>query len=376
MDNVTVVVTGTNGISGGIATLNLNILLAVQELTEGQNQKVTVLSYLDQPRDRPDFLENEISFKGYDENKTAFVVGLLKEGLSGGNFFFDHVTLAAPILPIQLFGHITTVIFAHGSEAWRDVRRTSSWAFQAADLCLANSHFTLRKMRDHIPPFSGEVCPLGLSPRFDLTDQLPTRRNETVKLTAVNNSTEELKDKVLLLVGRMDREEPGKGRRPLIRILPELQKYHPGVQLVFPGAGNDIDNLKASAREYDVDGSVFLPGYVSTEILEKLYQKSYAYVMPSRQEGFGLVYLEAMNYGLPCIGCWNDGAEEVITHRETGYLVEKNNDKALYDAVIRLLDNPRKAELMGKKGFKKLRSTFSSRHFRRRFRDKIRGVLQ
>jgi len=376
MSDITVVVTGTDGVPGGIAALNLNILQAVQEHVQDREGTITVLSYLDKQTDRPDCLEESVDFRGYDGQKPQFIASLLGEAVRGVNFLFDHVTLVPPVLPFQMLGRIRTVVFAHGSEAWGDVRRSSQWAFQAVDLCLTNSAFTLNKMQDRLPPFPGDSCPLGLSPRFELNEQFPEKREEVIRLSAVDGRERELRDKVLLLVGRMKREETGKGRRPLIRILPELQNHHSDVQLVFPGSGNEIVNLEAFTREHGIASSVFLPGYVSTEMLERLYRSCYAYVMPSRQEGFGLAYLEAMNYGAPCIGCWDDGAEDVITHGETGYLVEGGNDNALRDAALRLLNDPQRAEEMGRMGFEKLHRTFTSRHFRNRFRKKIRGVLQ
>lgn len=376
MGDITVVVTGTDGIPGGIAALNLNILQAVQEHVEDRREKVTVLSYLDKQTDRPDCLRESVDFRGYDGQKPQFIAALLEEAVRGGNFLFDHVTLVPPVLPFQMLGHIRTVVFAHGSEARGKMRRSSQWAFQAVDLCLTNSAFTLKKMRDRLPPFPGDTCPLGLSPRFELNEQVPGEREEGIRLTAVDGRERELGDKVLLLVGRMEQREAGKGRRPLMRILPELHNHHPNVQLVFPGSGNEVVTLEVFAREHGVASSVFLPGYVSAEMLERLYNSCYAYVMPSRQEGFGLTYLEAMNYGAPCIGCWDDGAEDVITHGETGYLVEGGNDDALRDAVLRLLNNPQRAEDMGRTGFEKLHRKFTSRHFRNRFLKKIRGVLQ
>lgn len=376
MNDITVVLTGTDGVPGGIAALNLNILLAVQEHVQDRGGAVTVLSYLDKQTDRPECLEEKVEFRGYNGQKAQFVAALLREAARGVNFFFDHVTLVPPILPFQIFGHVNTVVFAHGSEAWRKVRRSSQWALQAADLCLTNSAFTLSKMQSRLPPFTGDTCPLGLSPRFELNENVPEDCDEMVRLRAVDGRKRGLGDRVLLLVGRMERGEPGKGRRPLIRILPDLHTHHPDAQLVFPGAGNEVEDLRAFAREHEVTSSVFLPGYVSTKALERLYKSCYAYVMPSRQEGFGLAYLEAMNYGAPCIGCWDDGAEDVITHGETGYLVEGGNDEALRDAIVRLLNDPQRAEEMGTKGFEKLHRTFTSRHFRDRFRNKIRGVFQ
>ena len=59
------------------------------------------------------------------------------------------------------------------------------------------------------------------------------------------------------------------------------------------------------------------------------------------QGGFGLVYLEAMNYAKPCVGCFGDGGEDVIVDGETGLLVHDPNDaQELQQVLIELLEDP------------------------------------
>ena len=119
----------------------------------------------------------------------------------------------------------------------------------------------------------------------------------------------------------MDQREGKKGHRDLINVLPALLGEFPEVQVVLPGPGDDRNNLQALAQRKGVAPSVFLPGFVSTETLRSLYRDCYAFVLPSQQEGFGLAYLEAMNYAKPCVGCYDQGAEDVIVHGESGFLV-------------------------------------------------------
>lgn len=376
MDKICVVATGTTGIAGGISALNLNILLAVQEIARKVNAKVEVLSYLDGDEDRPSFLEDEAIFSSFNGGKVRFSFEMAKKPIEADLIIFDHVTLVPPILPLHRIGDPTVVVFAHGSEAWRNVSRLSRWIFRNVDLCLANSNFTLRKMRERIGKFNGDSCLLGLSPEFDLNDDLDYEIKDDLRLTAANGSKKKLRDRVLLLVGRMMSHEPGKGRWKLVQILPDLLRQYPGVQLVLPGPGDKKKELSRYACKMGVGESVFVPGFVSSSKLDQLYRRCFAYVMPSRQEGFGLVYLEAMNYAKPCIGSWDDGAQDVIVNGKTGYLVNKDSHSELFDAVARLLKHPDTAKEFGVSGFHRLHNNFTSAHFRDRFKEKLAGSLR
>lgn len=370
------VITGACRITGGIATTNLNILHALIDLVRENIIRLTVLSYLEREDDRPSFLPDSVSFKGFQSQKLTIAGSLLHAALKRPVFIFDHVTLALPVLPFAMTGAVKTIIFAHGSESWKLIRKTSSWSFKYASLCLTNSRYTLNKMRQKIPGFNGHACPLGLSPEFHINTKIPANNPDDIELEAADGEIHILTETVLLLVARLDSSEGQKGHRALIHVMPELIKEFPDVQLVFPGPGNDRKNLKELARQKGVASAVFLPGFVSIETLQRLYRHCYAFVMPSKQEGFGLVYLEAMNYAKPCVGCFDDGAEDVIVHGETGYLVhDPHNHKELLEVLRALLSDVEHTHALGKKGFERLHANFTSRHFQARIKEHITSIL-
>ena len=368
--------TGACALPGGIATLNLNILRALNDLAEERKMRLTVLSYLEKDTDRPDFLPAPVNFHGFDGNKPALVRALIQAAWPRPVFCFDHVTVALPVLPFATTGLVKTIIFAHGSESWRHIRCTSRWSFQSAALCLANSHFTLRKMQERIPRFKGVACPLGLSPRFALNENIPASDSEPIGLPAADGETRPLGNKVLLMVARMHPDEPRKGHYPLLKVWPAVTQEFPDAQLVFAGHGENKPTLERLARESGAASSIFFVGPASMDLLTRLYQHCYAFVMPSKQEGFGLVYLEAMNFGKPCVGCFDDGAEDVIVHEQTGLLVrDPNNAKELLGVLRLLLTEPERARQMGAKGFARLHERFTAAHVQQRVYENIAPVL-
>jgi phosphatidylinositol alpha-1,6-mannosyltransferase len=174
----------------------------------------------------------------------------------------------------------------------------------------------------------------------------------------------------------MHPREREKGHRQLLRVWPEITREFPEAQLVFAGPGEDREAIARTARESGVGESVFLPGEVSPGTLQQLFAGCYAFTMPSRQEGFGLVYLEAMNWAKPCLGCFDDGAEDVILHEQTGLLIRDQNDSAeLAGALRRLLGRPDEARQMGLRGFERLKAGFTSAHVQRRICDNLGRVL-
>lgn len=369
--------TGAQGLEGGIANTNLNVLRTLVNISKERKLELEVLSFCETENDRPGFLPSEISFRAFWGRKLQFAFNLLKESAPGKIFIFDHVSLALPLLPLSFFKTQKIIIFAHGSESWKRIRPLSRLLFEKASLCIINSEFTLKKMRQHIPKFNGIACPLGLSPDFPLNPIIPAPLDKKLQFRAADGTIKVLGPRFFLLVARMDPREGQKGHRQLIEILPELLKRYPGTQLVFAGSGEDQRNIQQLALEKKAGSSVFLPGRVSLPELQFLYQSCYAFVMPSQQEGFGLVYLEAMNFAKPCVGCFDQGAEDIIVHGETGFLVhDPNNREELLSVLSRFLSSSENAGRLGKNGFHRLHQFFTAEHYQNRIQDALLKVIK
>src|SRR5262249_54088385 len=112
-----------------------------------------------------------------------------------------------------------------------------------------------------------------------------------------------------LIVGRMMAEERYKGHDLLIDIWPSVVAAVPGAGLVVVGDGDDRARLHARAAS--LGDRVSFTGHVSDGALARLYRDCAFFVMPSRDEGFGLVFLEAMQAGKACIGAMGAAAEVI-----------------------------------------------------------------
>jgi glycosyltransferase involved in cell wall biosynthesis len=105
---------------------------------------------------------------------------------------------------------------------------------------------------------------------------------------------------------------------------------------------------------------------VSPATLDALLHRVGVMAMPSRQEGFGIVYLEAMKAGLSCIGATEDGASEPIVHGVTGLLVEQSDQRELAHSIISVLSQESLRNALGVAGLRRFESEFTFERYRAR----------
>jgi phosphatidyl-myo-inositol dimannoside synthase len=143
---------------------------------------------------------------------------------------------------------------------------------------------------------------------------------------------------ILLTVGRLSASERYKGHEQVFAALPALRARFPTLLHVVAGSGDDRERLEMRARELAGNSeAVRFLGFVPEEDLPDLYRLANLYVMPSSQEGFGIVYLEAAACGLKVVGGVGGGSGDAVADERIGVLVDPADEKALVEAVTRLL---------------------------------------
>lgn len=112
-------------------------------------------------------------------------------------------------------------------------------------------------------------------------------------------------------------------------------------------------------KEMPIDGVELIEPVWRREEVLKLYERADVFVMPSRLETWGDVFLEAMAYGLPCVGVHGQAMAEIIRHAETGFLVPPDAVDPLADRLIELLADPEKRIRMGMAGRRRVELEFT-----------------
>ena len=161
--------------------------------------------------------------------------------------------------------------------------------------------------------------------------------NTTDRLTDLNNNN-------LISVGRLSKE---KGFIDLIDVFKLIDMEDGNYSLNIVGDGLEYDRINNKIIDYNLTRKIKLLGYKDQEEINDLYVNSCLYLMTSYTESFGLVLIEAMSYGLPCIAYSSaEGAKDIIVNGYNGYLIENRNEHEMAKIVLDLLKNKdRLAEL-------------------------------
>src|SRR5262249_25517888 len=138
-----------------------------------------------------------------------------------------------------------------------------------------------------------------------------------------------------LIVARMSAAERYKGHDALLELWPKVLERHPGAILAIAGDGDDRQRLEEKAHALNVDGAVTFAGRIGDSALAGLYARCRFFVMPSRDEGFGLVFLEAMRAAKACIA-GTGAAAEIIDNGTTGLVIDPDDRGQLLAALMRL----------------------------------------
>lgn len=158
-------------------------------------------------------------------------------------------------------------------------------------------------------------------------------------------------------VGRL---VPEKGYFDLLNIYVDLKNKGCNWKLDIVGDGDERSRLEKFIKENNLTDDVILHGFKSSKEIEELMQKASIYLMTSYTESFGIVLLEAMSNGLPCIAFDSaEGAKEIITSGSDGYLIKHRNFKAMEKKILDLTNDLEKRKELGKNGRKKVKAYMS-----------------
>jgi phosphatidyl-myo-inositol dimannoside synthase len=235
--------------------------------------------------------------------------------------FVWHLRLVK-LLPFFRLPAAKVVLFLHGIEAWREQRWVDQQALKSVSLFLSNSNFTWQQFLHFNPTFKAypqQTIHLGIGQ--SLTGETPACATFPAAL----------------MISRLEKNEDYKGHREIIRAWPAVLQRLPEAELWIVGTGSLAADLKMLVRECGVEDRVKFYGWVSEEKKQELLRQCRCLALPSRAEGFGLVYLEAMRVGRPCLVSTFDAGREVVNPPEAGLAVDTTNQTELAEALCKLL---------------------------------------
>jgi len=146
---------------------------------------------------------------------------------------------------------------------------------------------------------------------------------------------------VLITLGRLVSQYRHKGFDEVLESLPELKKKISNIAYLVVGDGPDRKRLEEKAKRLGVVDYVVFSGYIPEEEKADHFRLADVYIMPSRGEGFGFVFLEALACGVPVIGSKADGSREALCGGEMGILVDPSNHKDIENGILTALRHPK-----------------------------------
>jgi len=153
--------------------------------------------------------------------------------------------------------------------------------------------------------------------------------------------------RVLLTVGFL---RPDKGHAIVLKALPTLIREFPDLEYRIVGDGSERQKLEALTEELGLAGHVvFLGSLPHPEAMNEMAQCE-LFILPSWNEAFGVVYLEAMANGKPIIGTTGEGISEILDQEAVGKAVLPKDVLAITEAIRELFQNPEQASAMGARG--------------------------
>jgi phosphatidylinositol alpha-1,6-mannosyltransferase len=281
-------------------------------------------------RERPGAASVRVRFRTAQGRRMRFASFALREAahaVTDTLVIVMHLQLLPVALPLVWRGARLMVVLM-GIEAWTPLGSLERFVFRRAWKAAAISTHTVERFR-HMNPALAHVPVTVCRPGAPLM---------------AHPSDERLAGQYALIVGRMSSSERYKGHDTLIELWPRIRQAVPGARLVIAGDGDDAGRLRQKAAALCGDGVAFV-GRISDAHLAALYRDAAFFVMPSTEEGFGLVYLEAMGASKPCIAA-HGAPEEIINNGVDGVIVDATDADALLDAMTRLFaDSPLRSRM-------------------------------
>ena len=155
-----------------------------------------------------------------------------------------------------------------------------------------------------------------------------------------------LKEKRLISVGRLS---PEKGFIDMLKIYNMLHKDYPDWKLDIIGDGVEKEKLSKYIKEHNLEDGVTLHGFKDKEYINDLLHKSSIFLLTSYTESFGIVLIEAMSHGVPCVAFDSaEGARELIQSGKNGYLIKNRSYSAFLKKVVDLIEKKEERVRVGR----------------------------
>ncbi|MCB0396423.1 MAG: glycosyltransferase family 4 protein [Flavobacteriales bacterium] len=276
--------------------------------------------------------------KGYAGRRISYMSETIRAAMSADVLILGHVNLAPVAFLARLFRpRLKVVLITHGIEVWQPMSFMGKHVIKHAHRIFAVSRHTIQRLKEIFGVDDNVVrrLPNTLGRHFILEDIF--EKNETW-LRKYGLTT---KNKVILTVGRMVSGEAYKGYDKVISVLPAVVEQVPETIYLLVGKYDqkEKERLDQLIIRKGMQGRVIFTGFIPGDAVADHFRLGDVFAMPSVNEGFGIVFIEAMAYGIPVIAGNKDGSVDALDDGRLGTLIDPDDPQALQEALISHLKN-------------------------------------
>jgi glycosyltransferase involved in cell wall biosynthesis len=336
--NVILFTLQTFSTTGGIQKMTRTLGHSLHRAAVKNNWNFELWSAYDKQEDLMEQYLPAASFKSFGVNRVNFVLKTLSNPSKPDVAILSHVNLAIIGLIIKFINPQCRLwLVAHGIEVWRPLSVFKRLMLNRCDKVICVSNYTRQQMisRHNINPAKCIVLNNAIDPFMRLPDTF-VKPQSLLKRYGLSDD-----DFIIFSLTRLASTEQYKGYDHVISVLGSLKSKFPQIKYMLSGKYDDQENIriKKLIAEHDVSGHVILTGFIDEAELTDHFLLADLFVLPSKKEGFGIVFIEALACGLPVI-CGNaDGSVDAIRNGELGEAIDPDNLACLNDAIARHLQS-------------------------------------
>lgn len=322
--------------TGGIEKVSRQLGKALYDLSIDNAGKLDVYSMYDHNDEIEEKYFPRSVFKGFNEYKVWFMLAAFFSGIKKDKVILSHINLLLPGILIKTFSSKTKLIMlAHGIEVWDTLPAWKRWMLGKCDKILPVSSFTKEKMitaqridENKLAVLNNSLDPFLSAPKNSGKDARLLKRYGLQK-----------DDTILMTLTRLSSKEKYKGYDNVLAAMPDLKQQYPGIKYLILGKYDYAERkrLNKIISDLNLDDDVIITGYIPDDEIAAHFETADIYIMPSKKEGFGLVFIEAMYYGKPVVAGNKDGSADALGNGEFGVLVDPDDSEEIKIGIEKIL---------------------------------------
>jgi glycosyltransferase involved in cell wall biosynthesis len=304
-------------------------------------------------------------FSGHDNRRFPFIREALSAGRKADVILLSHINLLPVAWMIKKVSPKTRILlFAHGIEIWGDLRTVTERLLSCVDKFLCVSEFTKSTIHQvhHIYREKCEIVNNCLDPFLPF----PGEKIKSPELLAKYGFA--AGDTIVFTLTRLSSKDRYKGYDRVLEALAMINSTASQSLRYIVGGSYDAAEKRTVdevVQRLGLEDRVVIAGYIPDQELAEHFKLADIYVMPSTKEGFGIVFIEAMYYGLPVIAGNADGSVDALLNGRVGILVTPDSVPEITEAIEKIIQNknayvPDRAMLMENFGYESYKRKFKN----------------